>query len=310
MTARKQNLKPPRSEEEVLALIRRELPPPASDVLTGIGDDCAVIRRSPAKGRLELFKTDALVEGIHFTPGTPGALVGWKALCRPLSDIAAMGGSPGQATITVAASTSWSSAHWRALYRGIGKASKTFQVSIVGGETVRSPGPLFLSVALTGSVPKENLRLRSTGRPGDLLCVTGKLGGSFKSGRHLRFTPRLIEGQWLARQRGVTAMMDLSDGLGSDLPKLARASGCSFRIAPESLPLHRGCTIDEALSDGEDYELLLSIAPRLWPDLQSRLEKNFPKLSLTVIGSLLSSEEDSTPLPSGHDHLASTKRTL
>ena len=99
-------------------------------------------------------------------------------------------------------------------------------------------------------------------------------------------------------------MMDLSDGLGSDLPKLAQASGCSFRIIPECLPLHRGCSMDEAMSDGEDYELMISVSPRRWPDLQQRWEKNFPKLPLTVIGTLLSSIEPSTILPSGHDHFS------
>jgi thiamine-monophosphate kinase len=303
----------PRSEEELLNLIAKELPLTGPEVLVGIGDDCAVVTNPKGKHSLSLLKTDALVEGIHFSPGTPFTHVGWKALCRPLSDIAAMGGTPNHATITVAAPSDWGNKEWQALYRGIGKAAKRFGVGIVGGETVRlktSTGPLFLSVAMTGSLPKTSLRLRSTGKPGDLLCVTGRLGGSFKSGRHLRFTPRLAEGQWLAAERGVTTMMDLSDGLGSDLPKLGRASGCAFRVVPELLPLHRGCTASEAISDGEDYELLLSITPRLWPELQSRWDKAFPEVALTVIGALLPSGEDSTPLPSGHDHLASRKRTL
>jgi thiamine-monophosphate kinase len=305
MNARKQRNLSPRSEEELLELIRKELPSPSRSVLSGIGDDCAVIRHSSKNGVLELLKTDALIEKVHFKTGTPLAQIGWKALCRPLSDIAAMGGTPRHAVITVAAPPSWGSKEWRALYQGIGKAAMAFAVSIVGGETVRSPGPLFLSIAMTGDVPKENLRLRSTARAGDLLCVTGKLGGSFKSGRHLRFTPRLSEGRWLASQHGVTSMMDLSDGLGSDLPKLAQSSTCSFRIVPEAIPLHRACTIQEALTDGEDYELLLSVAPKLWPALQSRFENTFPKLSLTVIGSLLPVHESPTPLPLGHDHLRS-----
>jgi thiamine-monophosphate kinase len=298
----------PHSEEELLGLIAKELPTPSSEVLVGIGDDCAVLTSSKGKHSLSLLKTDALVEGIHFSPGTPLAHVGWKALCRPLSDIAAMGGTPAHATITVAAPSDWGNKEWQALYRGIGKAANEFGVDIVGGETVRlktATGPLFISVAMTGSLPKTSLRLRSTGKPGDLLCVTGRLGDSFKSGRHLRFIPRLSEGQWLAAERGVTTMMDLSDGLGSDLPKLARASGCAFRVVPELLPLHRGCTPHAAISDGEDYELLLSITPRLWPELQSRWDKAFPKVALTVIGSLLASDEASTHLSKGHDHFAS-----
>jgi thiamine-monophosphate kinase len=292
----------PHSEDQLLKLIQKELPPPSSDVLVGIGDDCAVIKTSPIRTTLTLLKTDAVVGGIHFLPETPLTQVGWKALCRPISDIAAMGGTPLHATITVAAPASWGNAEWRALYRGLGKAAHSFNVSIVGGETVKSPGPLFLSIALIGSVEKKNIRMRSAGNPDDLLCVTGKLGGSLKSGRHLRFHPRLSEGQWLAAERGVMAMMDLSDGLGSDLPKLATASKCAFRIVSESLPLHQNCTINEAITDGEDYELLVSITPKLWPDLQSRWEKIFPKLPLTVIGSLLTSQESSTQLLSGYDH--------
>ena len=295
----------PVSESKLLELISRVLPKPSPDTLAGIGDDCAVIDDRKNKGDLSLLKTDALVEGIHYAPTTSLQLVGRKALCRPISDIAAMGGTPLHAVITVAAPSSWGSSQWSSLYRGIGRAAHTFGISIVGGETVRSPGPLFLSVAMTGMVAKPNIRLRSGARPGDLLCVTGKLGGSFKSSRHLRFQPRLAEGQWLASQRGVTAMMDLSDGLGSDLPKLAHASGCAFRLVPESLPLNRDCTMHEAITDGEDYELLISVSPRRWPDLQARWEEIFSRLPLTVIGSLLDHHNSFTPLPSGYDHFQS-----
>ena len=297
--------KRPRSEGELLALISRELPTVDAGVLTGIGDDCAVLQPVTDGGSLELLKTDALVEGVHFAKGTPWHKVGWKALCRPLSDIASMGGSPRHALITVAAPLSWTSSEWRTLYRGIGKAAREFGVSVVGGETVRSPGPLFLSVTLTGSVSARNLKLRSGANPGDLICVTGKLGGSFKSGRHLTFQPRVAEGRWLGGESAVTAMMDLSDGLGSDLPKMALESACSFRLAPDSLPKHTSCSVSEALSDGEDYELLLTVNPRLWPSLQSRWDQASPTLSLTPIGLMLPSEEDSTPLTEGYDHLAS-----
>jgi thiamine-monophosphate kinase len=291
----------PHSEEELLKLITRVLPSPQEEVLTGIGDDCAVVARKSKI--LELLKTDALVEGIHYATGTSLSLVGWKALCRPISDIAAMGGTPLHAMITVAAPSSWGTAEWKGLYRGIGKAAGKFGVSIVGGETVRSPGSVFISVALTGEVRKKNLRLRSGGHPGDLICVTGRLGGSLKSGRHLRFQPRLAEGRWLGGQRGVTAMMDLSDGLGSDLPKLARESNCSFRLAPDLLPRLQGITVVEALSDGEDYELLLTISPKHWPDLQARWDSASPRLPLTPIGVMLPPGDQSTLLPAGYDHL-------
>jgi thiamine-monophosphate kinase len=296
----------PSSESELLKLISSLLPKPSRDVLTGIGDDCAVIRPMHG-GNFQLLKTDALVEGIHFASGTPPEHVGWKALCRPLSDIAAMGGSPLHAMITVAAPSSYLSSEWKALYRGIGKAAREFGVSVVGGETVRSPSPLFLSVSLTGTVPKNRLKLRTEAKPGDLICVTGKLGGSLKSGRHLGFTPRLKEGQWLGSRNEVTAMMDLSDGLGSDLPKLAAESGCSFRIDPDSLPRHRGCTIAEAFADGEDYELLLTVSPKAWPSLMKHWKVHFPSTPMTCIGRMTEGDLTPTPLPSGYDHLRQTK---
>lgn len=296
----------PSSESELLEVISSILPPPSRDVLTGIGDDCAVIR--PGHGTdLHLLKTDALVEGIHFGTGTPPERIGWKALCRPLSDIAAMGGTPLHAMITVAAPAGWTTATWKGLYRGIGKAARAHGTSVVGGETVRSPGPAFLSVSLTGTVPKNRLKLRGGGRPGDLICVTGKLGGSLRSGRHLRFTPRLEEGQWLGSRGEVTAMMDLSDGLGSDLPKLAAESGCSFLIDPDSLPRNRGCTVGEALSDGEDYELLLTVSPKAWPSLMKRWDTRFPRTPLTCIGRMTRRDLPPTPLASGYDHLRQSK---
>jgi thiamine-monophosphate kinase len=293
----------PKSETELLEMISLQLPKPSFDVLTAIGDDCAVIRPSFSKGSLELLKTDALVEGVHFAKGTPWSKVGWKALCRPISDIAAMGGAPLHALITVASSPLWRSSEWSALYRGIGKAAREFGVSVVGGETVRSPGPLFLSVTLTGNVPKKNLKLRSGATPGDLICVTGKLGGSFKSGRHLTFQPRVAEGRWLGGEHGVTAMMDISDGLGSDLPKLAKESDCSFRIAPDGLPLNQGCSFHQGVSDGEDYELLLTVAAKSWPSLQRRWNIASPEVPLTPIGVVLPPGEKSSLLPIGFDHM-------
>jgi thiamine-monophosphate kinase len=298
----------PASETELLKVISALLPKPSRDVLAGIGDDCAVIRLVRG-GDLQLLKTDALVEGIHFAQGTPAERVGWKALCRPLSDIAAMGGTPLHAMITVAAPSTWTTSSWKGLYRGIAKAARSHRVSVVGGETVRSDGPAFLSVSLTGKVAKNHLKLRSGARPGDFLCVTGKLGGSLKSGRHLSFNPRLPEGQWLGARKEVQAMMDLSDGLGSDLPKLAAESRCSFRIDKESIPRHRACSFAQAISDGEDYELLLAVSPSGWASLMEDWSKRFPAIPLTRIGSMIPPKESSTPLPGGYDHLAKHAQT-
>lgn len=285
-------------EDDLLNLIRKELPTSDSSVVVGSGDDCAVV--SMEQKNLVL-KTDATIEEIHFTTQDSLSDVGWKALCRPISDFAAMGAKPQYALITVAAPTSWKEENWLQLARGFGKAARTFEIIIVGGEMARSPGGLFLSITITGSAGPSIL-LRSGAQPDDLICVTGKLGGSLKSKRHLTFMPRLKEGQWLATQKGIRSMMDLSDGLGSDLPRLAQASGCSFILEKEKVPCHAGCSVEEAISDGEDYELLFTVAPNQWPKLQKKWDQQFPTPSLTCIGKILPPNNTSNPLPSGFDH--------
>lgn len=292
------------NEDALLNLIRRELPIDDSSIIVGSGDDCAVVR-PPQKGLV--LKTDATIEGIHFSAEDDLLDVGWKALCRPISDFAAMGAIPQHALVTVAAPDSWNESKWLQLSRGIGKAAKEFKVIIVGGEITRSPAALFLSITITGALSSRAL-LRSGAIPGDLICVTGKLGGSLASKRHLHFTPRLHEGEWLASQPSVHAMMDLSDGLGSDLPRLARASHCSFNLELEKIPCHDGCTQEEAISDGEDYELLLTIDPQAWPELHATWKKNFPTVALTSIGVMTAPNQPSTSLVKGFDHLQESNK--
>ena len=288
-------------EDDLLNLIRKELPLEDSSVIVGSGDDCAVVE-PPQNGRNLILKTDATIEDIHFTAQDALIDVGWKALCRPISDFATMGAIPQHALITVAAPTSWPKENWLQLARGFGKAARTFGIIVVGGEMARSPEKLFLSVTITGSAGPWTA-LRSYARTEDLICITGKLGGSFKSRRHLTFTPRLAEGQWLAKQRFVHAIMDLSDGLGSDLPRLAQASHCSFILEKENIPCNAGCSIEEAISDGEDYELLFTVTPDQWPCIQKEWDQQFPKLPLTCIGKILPPDQAASLLPSGFDHL-------
>lgn len=287
------------NEDELLNLIRKELPLDHDFVVVGSGDDCAVVKMD---NKNLVLKTDATIESIHFTSEDDLSDVGWKALCRPLSDFAAMGAIPQHALITIAAPADWKKENWLDLARGFGKAARSFGIVIVGGEMARSPEKLFISVTITGSVGPSTL-LRSGAQPDDLICVTGKLGGSFKSKRHLTFTPRLKEGQWLTTQTGIHAMMDLSDGLGSDLLRLARASNCSFYLEKEKIPCHANCSIDEAITDGEDYELLLTIAQQALPALQKRWDQQFPTLPLTYIGKMISLDFPSNLLPLGFDHL-------
>lgn len=267
----------------------------------GPGDDCA-LWPPPPRGWSSVGKVDAVVEGVHFRSADPARWVGHKALARCLSDFAAMGATPEHALVTVGFPFKQRSARtWlEACYRGMAALAQSYEVSLAGGEMTASD-PLWLNISLHGRVRSHRVVLRSGGRPGDLLFVTGALGGSFPK-RHLRFQPRVTEGQWLA-EFGVRAMMDLSDGLGKDLPRLARASGCSFAIESGALPCHRGCPVDQAVNDGEDYELLFAVAPRK----EKGLRASWPfKTPVTRVGELLTPEMN--PVTggvkfSGWDHL-------
>ena len=164
-----------------------------SRVKLGAGDDCAVVETA---GRLQLLKSDCVIEGIHFLPDADPKWIGWKAMCRSISDIAAMGGTPLDALVTVAVRPETEFTWLQRVYAGLQAAAKVYQINLVGGETAKSPGPFFLSVALTGTVEGGRYVGRSGGRNGDWLYVTGRLGGSI-GGRHLRFRPRVAEARWL-----------------------------------------------------------------------------------------------------------------
>jgi thiamine-monophosphate kinase len=266
------------------ALLARLLPTLArgKGVVVSAGDDCAVLR-SADKRRFHLLKTDCIVEDVHFEKGARGADIGWKAMARALSDFAAMSGVPRFALITLIAPATTRFDRVLDLYRGLNKAATRFDVGIVGGETSSTSGPLALSVSLLGDVERDRCVLRSGGRAGDQLFVTGQLGGTL-GGKHLRFVPRIVESRWLSQNFEVHAMMDLSDGLGADLPRLATASGVGFEIDEQALPRSRSCTIAQAINDGEDYELLFAISRRDAPSLQQKWRARFPALPLTCIG--------------------------
>lgn len=253
-------------------------------VVIGAGDDCAVVKSSE-RGKLLLLKTDCLVENIHFTKKDSPESVGWKAMARPLSDFAAMSGVPEFALVTLIVPAQTTIARVKKIYRGLEKAARSFQVAIVGGETSNIKGPAVLSVTVTGLVEKGRWVSRAGGQANDDLFVTGRLGGSLH-GHHLKFVPRIVESRWLTENFPIHAMMDLSDGLGADLPRLARASGVGFEVEETALPLNQGCTPKQAISDGEDYELLFSIAPKDSRALLTRWRRKFPNLLLTRIGRL------------------------
>jgi thiamine-monophosphate kinase len=165
----------------------------------------------------------------------------------------------------------------------------------------RQKSGIAVSVMLTGHIDAKHLLTRSGGNPGDQLFVTGRLGGSL-AGHHLNFIPRLQEGRWLAKNIRPSAMMDISDGLGTDLPRLAHSSGCGFEINLNALPCRRGTDIQAALSDGEDYELLLAVPPSKASLLQKKWPAVFPRTHLTKIGALTPPRPAPPDWPGGWDH--------
>ena len=261
--------------------IRRRITPDRS-VIMGIGDDAAVLAR-PHAGQL-LFASDMLVEGVHFSRRrTPPQAIGWKALACNISDIAAMGGMPRWAVVSLGLPAATSVQFVDRLYDGLRRCARQYKVAVVGGDTARAP-QIVVDVAIVGTVTSGRVVLRRGACVGDQLFVTGRLGGSLRSGRHATFRPRLRESQELARRVPIHAMMDLSDGLASDAWQMSRASRVVLRIEPSCLPLSRDArTADEALQDGEDFELLFAVGP----DAASRVPRRIGACPVTRIGSVV-----------------------
>lgn len=278
-------------------------------VIVGAGlDDCAVVE-VPSPEHFQLLKTDSVVESVHFLPGTDPVAVGRKALCRVISDIGATGGTPECALVTLAVDTARSVEEIEGWYQGIRLAAEEFgSIDIVGGETTSLPSRgALISIAMTASVRKTQFLARTGAVEGDKIFVTGRLGGSFGSERHLDFTPRLAAGQWLAQHQEefqIHSMMDISDGLAKDLPRLANSSGnLGYTIDMSSLPINEDSNLEGALSEGEDYELLFSAADQ---KLLDNWPSNFPDLELTMIGEF-SAEASRTELEGGWDHFGTDK---
>ncbi|MFM2177146.1 MAG: hypothetical protein RL015_1244 [Verrucomicrobiota bacterium] len=270
-------------------------------VIIGPGDDCAVVKAPAKAGERLLLKTDTVVEGVHFTTETPPKLIGRKAMARVISDFAAMAGTPCHALVTLIAPPQTPVKRVLAVYAGLREMAEAHGVNIVGGETSRGE-QLILTVSLTGTVGEKSWIARSTAKAGDLLLVTGQLGGSIK-GKHLRFEPRVAEARWLTENLPVRAMMDLSDGLAKDLPRLADASGLGFELWAPDIPITPGCTLEQALGDGEDYELLLAVSPKMKASMMHQWHCFSPKVPLTVIGQLLPLDGKSTnKLKGGWEH--------
>ena len=302
------------SETELIQLLTQDLPADSS-VLTGPGDDCAVLDWGGSK---LLFKTDAIVEGIHFERDTPPKNIGRKALARALSDIAAMSGTPTHALITLGVHAEMKPSLIEAVYQGLRDCAREHHVNIVGGETT-SLSQLTLSISLIGRASKPILRTGSA--VGDAIFVSGELGGSL-AGHHLNFTPRLKEAHWLSDQDIVHAMIDLSDGLATDLRHLL-SDQTGAELLTRALPIRRAAkerardnpsgktALLAALTDGEDYELLFTVSSKDAVPLLDGWKSAFPETPLHCIGKItdqpgiaLRDDKGVKPLTlHGYDHL-------
>ena len=287
------------NEFELIARLTRSLPTNES-VLTGAGDDCAVLDLG-VPGKLILFKTDAVVEGIHFTCDTPPEKIGRKALARCLSDIAAMAGTPTAALVTLALPNNFDAEFAAKIYAGLNALAAQTGVAVVGGETTTNPGRLLISIALLGTIPRGRPILRSGAQAGDAIFVTGELGGSLAE-KHLEFAPRLAEARWLAEHFQLHALMDLSDGLAGDLRHILTASRLGAELLKSAVPVSRAAKLAArgsptakpaflaALTDGEDFELLFTLASNNAVKLSDAWKKEFPQVRLSCIGKIVAGE--------------------
>ena len=315
--------RPPSSSPGEFDLIRRlrDRTPAGPPGALGIGDDAAVLGLS--EGSRLVVTTDMLMDGRHFDLATQGAeAAGFKAMAVNLSDLAAMAARPVGAVVAVALPKAGGKAVEvaTALHAGLVAASSRFGVAILGGDTNGWDGPLVISVAAFGETTLKGEVRRSGARPGDLVCVTGPLGGSFL-GRHLTPAPRVLEALALNDALTLHAMIDVSDGLAADLGHILEESGNSGAILDASaVPIHADALamsrldgrppLDHALHDGEDFELCVVLPPAelsRWERMGAAAATLIP-IGEIVEGGGLRVREPSGRVrevgPGGFDHLA------
>ncbi len=297
------------SEVELVRNIARWAPPaPASSLVLGIGDDCAIYRPRGSRQDL-LFTTDMLIEDVHFRRSTHRPEdVGWKCLARGLSDIAAMGGEPRFCLLSLAVAE-WADARWVAgFYRGLLRLARRENTALAGGDLARAEKTA-CDIVVCGAVPRGCALRRGGARAGNAIYVSGALGGSALGlskgtggawNRHARPEPRLALGRFIREQLRASAAMDLSDGLSLDLARLCEASGLRAEIAMP--PIYAGATREQALHGGEDYELLFTAPARV------EVPAEFDGVPLTRIGTMRRGSGvwlDGAPLAAlGWDHFA------
>ena len=230
------------------------------NVFLGPGDDCSALDLET--DNLLLVAVDQLISGVHYERSTTGPrIAGAKLLKRNLSDIAAMGGKASWALLALATNTD-DDEYLLNFYDGLRAAAEKFGVSLCGGDFASLPqgetGEV-ASLTILGTVERDLMCCRSGAQAGDIVFVTGALGNSYESGRHLTFEPRLAEGRFLAKGAYVNAMIDISDGLLLDAQRMAKASEVAVMLELETIPVNADASLEQALGDGEDYELLFCV---------------------------------------------------
>ena len=276
-------------EFDFIADIRKMFARVPNNNFEGIGDDCAVL---PMGDEVLVFTSDMLNEGVHFLADKSTAYqIGYKSLMVNISDVVAMGAKP-VATLLSLALPEERFGEWSADFmRGYHAASKKYGVKLVGGDTTKSESGVCVNVTAIGRAPQANVKRRSSAKVGDVVMVTGKLGGSavglrdVLSGKlttrnakiHLMPEARVKEGMWLGEQPEVRAMMDISDGIASDLQHILDESKKSAVVVEKSVPIAKGATLEDALCGGEDYELLLTVDRCKADELVQRFEAKFGK---------------------------------
>lgn len=259
-------------------------------IKVGPGSDCAVLAWP---GQHEIaFKIDQVIEGSHFVLSGPEAATpyqaGWKAMAKACSDIAAAGGWPVATTVALNLRKGSNEALALGVYDGLVACCQRFAIGLAGGDFATSENGLCITVSLLGTCPANLAWTRSGAKLGDVLFVTGSLGAS-RLGKHLNFVPRLDEARRIREiaPNGVHACIDVTDGLSRDLKHICAESHCGAELCAELVPLSTGATLQNALSDGEDFELLLAVEPTA---AQKLLQNWNLKTPLTRIGAITASD--------------------
>ncbi|AWI10360.1 thiamine-phosphate kinase [Ereboglobus luteus] len=303
-------------EEKLITRIRRWLGPVSPPAPLGIGDDCAVL--APSK-RAQAVTVDPVIYGRHFDDAVPPRAVGAKLLKRNLSDLAAMGAAPVAAVLAITLDPGVRIAWLEQFYRGLASCARAYRLRVIGGDIAQNTGALAASLTLIGRATTPRMLLRTGARAGDHIYTTGTLGGSLL-GKHYRFTPRLAEGAWLAARAEVRSMMDISDGIAKDLHSLTPA-GARAEIDATAIPISAAAKkmargdnrppLVHALCDGEDYELLFTVAAKTnLPAFDKKWRARFPKTPLARIGRFVPLHAPRAPgaidlaAHHGYEHLA------